>query len=1163
LRFAELHLLRYGRFQNCILTFPSGGSDLQIILGPNEAGKSTTLSAVGDLLFGFPTRTRFAFRFDQKVLRVGAVLDAGGTPFEVRRKKGNLDTVLGPDDEPIDPSSLTAHLDGQTRESFERMFGLDHARLRAGGKAILDNKDDVGAAIFAAGSGLVQVARVCEKLDAEAKEIWTKNAGEGRRYNAAFARYQAGRVKLREVEVRPSAWTKARKELEAAESALEAIRAERLEVSQRLRKIHRQQLVLPPSARRQEALTALSNLGGTPELSPEAAKRCETALGEAQKARTEVELAKADIGRLESELEGARTSPQLLAIAPDVDALRELKGAVDQGAAEVAALQARREANWTRIRASAAEVGWTEETAAAVKARLPSRPAIGELRELLERRRALEEQVQATGETLREAEKTKVRLQDRARALPPSPDVRGLQDVAREVREAGHQQAVHQAEKTSQELEQILGARLRALAPWSGDAVGLRALAMPAAEDIDAALDRLQSAEEHLSAESETTDRESGRLGQLRLDRKHTVLAHPAPSRESLEAVRLERDGAWEPLKAHLLGGAPASDPAAASAVFEGLVADGDRVADERFSAAEHAGGLAALEREIEKCELLLAQAKGRRSAAETDLRAAQDAFRDLVAPLGIKISPEAYPSWREGCADAIQTADALALAQQDLTRAQAAEAAARRALVSALGVEDIKTLSIQNLLSEADRNVEAATEAKSQEREIQGLLTATGEALERAITQAAIAAEAETTWTTAWTTAVTRAGLAGGSAPSVVRSQIEIIETLRIELDELLALDAELDGISQSETAFAERVVVLARQGGLSAEASPPEIYADLRTATSEALKLDERCRTFETALEQARERVREGEGRLATSRTELAPLYDMLPDGDASQLRDLLMRAADAGRCRAVVVEAEQQVLGHGESRGLQDLLAEVADAAPDQLSMEAEDLDCQLERLNDDFGAKSEVRQAAKLAFDALDDRPDAAIAAFEIEEARSEMAFQAELYVRKRAEARLLRSAIERYRKEKQGPLLKRASALFATLTLGMFSSLMVDFDDDTPQLAGVRSDGNTVVGVDGMSEGTVDQLFLALRVAAVEDAAAQGVRLPFVADDLFINFDDERAAAGFKVLAELAEKTQVLFFTHHAHLAEVATKALHPAKVAVCGLAREVASTPAP
>ena len=130
-------------------------------------------------------------------------------------------------------------------------------------------------------------------------------------------------------------------------------------------------------------------------------------------------------------------------------------------------------------------------------------------------------------------------------------------------------------------------------------------------------------------------------------------------------------------------------------------------------------------------------------------------------------------------------------------------------------------------------------------------------------------------------------------------------------------------------------------------------------------------------------------------------------------------------------------------------------------------------------------------------------------------------------------------------------------MFATLTLWRFSRLIVDYDADKPTLAGVRTD-DTVVPVDGMSEGTVDQLYLALRVAAVEDAVRGGVRLPFLADDLFINFDDERAAAGFKVLAELARTTQVLFFTHHEHLAEIANRALAPAKIAVCGLERQEA-----
>jgi uncharacterized protein YhaN len=97
-------------------------------------------------------------------------------------------------------------------------------------------------------------------------------------------------------------------------------------------------------------------------------------------------------------------------------------------------------------------------------------------------------------------------------------------------------------------------------------------------------------------------------------------------------------------------------------------------------------------------------------------------------------------------------------------------------------------------------------------------------------------------------------------------------------------------------------------------------------------------------------------------------------------------------------------------------------------------------------------------------------------------------------------------------------------------------------DPRKSVQAIRQDGRRVA-VAGMSDGTTDQLYLALRIAAIEDYLDHAEPMPFVADDLFINFDDERAAAGFRVLSELARKTQVLFFTHHEHLLDVARKTL--------------------
>jgi uncharacterized protein YhaN len=136
--------------------------------------------------------------------------------------------------------------------------------------------------------------------------------------------------------------------------------------------------------------------------------------------------------------------------------------------------------------------------------------------------------------------------------------------------------------------------------------------------------------------------------------------------------------------------------------------------------------------------------------------------------------------------------------------------------------------------------------------------------------------------------------------------------------------------------------------------------------------------------------------------------------------------------------------------------------------------------------------------------------------------------------------VLHHAIERYREKNQGPVLKRSSELFAQVTLGSFEGLRVEFDEKgDPIIVGVRPGGKEIVGVKGMSDGTTDQLYLALRLASLETYLDNNEPLPFIVDDILIRFDNDRAIAVLKILAELAEKTQVIFFTHHKHLEELA------------------------
>jgi len=135
----------------------------------------------------------------------------------------------------------------------------------------------------------------------------------------------------------------------------------------------------------------------------------------------------------------------------------------------------------------------------------------------------------------------------------------------------------------------------------------------------------------------------------------------------------------------------------------------------------------------------------------------------------------------------------------------------------------------------------------------------------------------------------------------------------------------------------------------------------------------------------------------------------------------------------------------------------------------------------------------------------------------------MAEASERYVRFTTAIRMLTWAIDRYRDQKQGPMLARAGAIFSTLTLGRYSKLFVDYEKMPFSLSALRTDGRQVE-VSGMSEGTRDQLFLALCLAALELHLGKSKALPFIADDLFINFDDERSTAGLEALRELSTRT---------------------------------------
>ena len=102
--------------------------------------------------------------------------------------------------------------------------------------------------------------------------------------------------------------------------------------------------------------------------------------------------------------------------------------------------------------------------------------------------------------------------------------------------------------------------------------------------------------------------------------------------------------------------------------------------------------------------------------------------------------------------------------------------------------------------------------------------------------------------------------------------------------------------------------------------------------------------------------------------------------------------------------------------------------------------------------------------------------------------------------------------------------KRAQELFAKLTADRYDRLTLGNDLSVMVSAKLE---DTMRSSLWRSDGTADQLYLALRLAVAEELTPQA---PLVLDDALVRFDDQRLAAAMEILKEEAANKQVILFT---------------------------------
>ena len=125
---------------------------------------------------------------------------------------------------------------------------------------------------------------------------------------------------------------------------------------------------------------------------------------------------------------------------------------------------------------------------------------------------------------------------------------------------------------------------------------------------------------------------------------------------------------------------------------------------------------------------------------------------------------------------------------------------------------------------------------------------------------------------------------------------------------------------------------------------------------------------------------------------------------------------------------------------------------------------------------------------------------------------------------------------RFEKNCQPATLALASTYLEQLTQGKYKNIWTPLGQRHLRVDDETGDD---FQVQQLSNGTREQLFLAIRMAMVKQFRDSGIELPMVLDDVLVNFDQQRTEAAVETLIDFTQQgQQILLFTCHLHLAHL-------------------------
>ncbi len=1154
MRIKQLELLKYGKFSGQPIDLPAAETDFHVIVGPNEAGKSTVRSAVVELLFGMPLRTPLSFLHDVAELRLGGVVEHNGAQTVFHRARGRSQ-LRTPDDEKLSDDLLAEAVDGISKEFYEQMFSLDHERLVEGGRSILNASDRIGQVLFESAAGVGSLGPMREQLEELTGTLWAPR-GSKSEYAQAEARLTQASTELKGALVRTKVWVEARDALQTVEDEIAAVKTEQQLLETLQSKLERVRRLAPHLQELTTRQAELDALGEVTELPASAYDDLVQARADIAAALKVAEERASDLEAREAARSALTTDDAILGLASEVEELDRMRGACVHHPRDLPMRKAERDRLLTAAFDAASQLGWPTDVEA-LQAALPKTLSLKTVTNLLRSHGALEQAVSSGTEALeekkRDIERLKTQLAGSTQTVVPAALRHALSEAqglkGNRNRESGLARSVATAERKLEEA-------LDALGQWTRPIKELRALTLPSAARVMAILRERSERTSAVSNAEDALAQAQADAEDFELKVKQFVGGTKIVTTAEVMAERGRRDQAWGDIKdgsISLEQGAP---------IVDGTIRLSDELVDARLDTTQAAANLQALRNQLEGAQADVTRKRSTLDDRKKEHDAVEAGWQQLAVSAGIPDMPlDDMAAWLVKRQEALDAKDALERHQNDLADLRQASSEAIAQLLTALkgalvvpAAEDLQSLiaDAESFVAEAERR-----NVTKEGLEKQQLLAESAQTTAQAKLDRATAAYDE--WKSQWDTALREANLTSSTTTlAEVEASVDLATSIAQHLAgaedlQVKRIDAMEDDLKALESSARSLATALAP--GLLALEDWPEVAKQLMQRLAAAREDAKAVERADEARRTAKSKKKDADTSVAAAEARIRPLLlsagsesidDALPIAQRSDKRRSLMEALE--KARAVLIR-------DGDGLSHEVLAAEVAEFNPAEVPGLHEEAKRELASANDKRGQAMQAQVTAKQTFDAINGSANAAVAEAMRQEALATMGEVAEQYLEAATAARLLKWATDRYRDQKQGPMLKRAGEIFSGLTLGDFSKLGVNTEANPPALYARRNTGASVE-VSGLSEGTRDQLFLSLRIAALELQLKHKKPLPFIADDLFINFDDARSRAGLEALRDLSRLTQVVFLTHHDHLLPLVAEVFGPS-ANVVRLEREV------